>query len=459
LAAQQPGRQTSPIARETASIADFGDTSSFSTWRAAVAWMNTGSPKTLVIPRGVHAILRAMDDDPLQGILVFRNNPDILFQGGSELQFDDLRTPLLVFLNCTSGGIRGAPRLRFTGKVPSRDKVRLPSTLRASGFEPGYAFGGVYETMDVILSNSSNMHFDNLDVRAANPSVTSAIPFVINLKPATPSSRATGNRITNLTIRGFQHGVLFYGQDGLRIEGVDADQRTGLRIIAPGHVIYATGPDIPSVRSRNVLVTKIKDGSHPVDWPASRSNNLGTLAIKGISDSRIEKIRSYHPAGLITSIADNENNTFQDMCWRTDDRTPIVGASIYIISGARRNTYRRIVMLSPHKYAGIVSTSTGDSSDSYFEDVFIGSGEPKQGQRPTPLVYLYGSRVRSDRIALRASGGSSAALARFQVFPKTQDLRRLESASRWQPVKQVGGAPGALRAFGRLFAAACSWQD
>jgi hypothetical protein len=368
-----------------------------------------------------------------------------VFENGAVVEFDSLQRPLFVFLNCSSGGISGSPVLRFVGKTPVRNKDSLRTVLGGLGFQQDYSFGGVYETWNVILSNSSNMHFDNLDIRSLNLSEESVIPIVINLKPKTAGLRAVGNRIDNLTINGFQHGILFYGQEGLHINGVNADYRAGLDEIAPGHVVYSTGTNIPAVRSRNVVIRGVTDGPNPINWPASRDHNLGTLAIKALEQSKIEKIRSYHPAGLITSIADNDRNEFEDLCWTSNNHSPIVGSAIYIVGSATNNRYRRIVILASNKYAGIVSTSASDSSRSVFQDVVISSADPSPVDRVNPLIHLFGEDITRTNVMFRALTNQRHSLEQFHVIPIRQVISNKKAlASISQTIQLFHGLPGSL---------------
>ncbi|MDF0490937.1 hypothetical protein PX554_22685 [Sphingomonas sp. H39-1-10] len=429
-----------------ASIAEFGDTSTFSTWRAAAVWMNSGAPKTLIIPRGIHHIRRAAEDDPLSSLLVFTNNPTIFFESGAVLAFDDLRAPLLTFSGCTGGGIMGKPVFRFTGDTPRPGRSLLSAFFAVSGIPKGLSFGGGYELWSIILSNSDNMFFSDIDARPESLDQAHIIPFVLNLKPRAATIRASGNKIQNLSIGGYQHGVLFYGQQGLRIDGVKSDYRGGVNYIAPGHVIYSTGENLRAVRSRDVIIRRIEDGSHVLGWPASRKVSLGTLSMKGIENSIVEKVRSLHPAGLITSISDNYHNTFQDLCWISNDREPIVGAAIFIISTAIDNSYRRIYMSASSKNARILSTGTGDSSGSVFDQIYLsGLSAPSYGNSGS-FIDLFGSGVRKKDIIIHSVGATKAA-EQMQAFSvRSHNIEYSNSMEKdTGAVKFARGATGGLR--------------
>ena len=293
---------------------DFPDVSNNQTWGVTLT-----QSKLIVVPPNTS--------------IVGSTNPD--GTPATTIQWSISSIPIFIFdkaSNSSMSNIHGV----FVGVQPAYYPYGDVVLLKALGYNPTFPhlnqMSGSNAEMSALIYqfDSDNCSFNNFVVESANKDNGHIISFVFNIKGKGVVSTngggltdlASGNSITNITLRDILFGLLVSGQANMTMTGISSDWRGSVTGIAPGHLIYVTAQNVfdananitSVVNSTNMLIEGVTEG------PDTYSNVVagGTLAIKGVNGGTINNFTSSHPEGLIQTIYADQNLTFSNMTWTSN---------------------------------------------------------------------------------------------------------------------------------------------
>jgi hypothetical protein len=312
--------------------------------------------KLLVVPAGV----------------VIEGAPGEGGRPATRIHWRESSVPLLSFVRANGAGIRNIAFV-FDGVQPQFFPFQQEQYLDSVGYHTRW-LGGPYEMSAVVYAiESNNLRFENLTFQSSKADNEHTFAFGIvlkgqssvpppernSLKQMTPGTRvpggglsacSSGTSIRSVHFEDYVMGILASGQCNLTIENVSGDHRgswyrsfdptrenasnpTEFKNVGPpGHLIYLTfqiaydvtaSPDDRAIEQRvfhstarnsNVTIQNITEGGNTL----SNFNSLGTLSLKNIQGGTVRNISSQHPAGLIQSIVDAHDVTFENLRWSSD---------------------------------------------------------------------------------------------------------------------------------------------
>ncbi|MGY2489175.1 hypothetical protein [Cupriavidus sp. CP313] len=337
----------------------------------------------VVVPPGEY-LFEFSSANKLNDMINVGAGTEIVFREGAKILYSYNGLPLFNFVGVSHCGVYGAV-FEFIGDSQKKADYRFEAYLRRVGL--GAVFkGGDYELSSVIMAIGCDYCvFDGIRAHSRVRSNASVIGYLLNLKEkASGGGYARGNVIRNIDVSECVNPILVGGQDNLIVENVHSDARGANYYIAPGHVLYTSGPaNLPNV----VKVSNIYDGPTVLGFPEMAGRNLATLAVKQTARSSFTYIRTFHPEGILQSLSGCNDVLFEDIIWRSGnvDMRPTAPAINILDNGIVGNYDIRFVnvsLIADGKYRPIANTGSVDLqrrfkfSHIYIEtDVRLGEGQ------------------------------------------------------------------------------------
>jgi hypothetical protein len=338
-------------------------------WLFCFRELNSGNADVLLI-EGTHYLSRLQETDILSSVAVWKRGT-VHFLPHSIVDFDYLGAPLLICTGEDAKVLSGSPSFRFSGRTPHTHDVKVSDVAALADFTDATSFGGDYEAWSMILSFGSKLKVERLNVSSVQRGAdTPIIPFVINLKPLSVRRNASDISLNHLTLADFVHGILFSGQTGLSVFDVVALSRAGLPLVAPGHVLYATGIG-SKVENRWCHVERIFDQGEYSPGSQDNSRALGVIAAKRIYNSVFRHVHSRSFYGVLQSLQDCHYCEFLYFTYnsaRPDRKGP---PTINIVGNVCSNVFRHWTVTMKKSLFSITSDRTGQFSSNRFSDFSI----------------------------------------------------------------------------------------
>ena len=331
----------------------FGGANDHERFRNAIA-----SNRHILVTAGDYII----NNNDINKMLTHKNGQFIHFEDGARIFFDFNGMPLFNCINSSGGGLTGHPEFIFTGTSQIADTHTKAHYLAATGLSD-IVLGGNQELRSVIIRINCTNHklFDSVYFHSSTDDINHGICFCINDK-GNMINYVDGNTIGDCKFENHIHGILTAAQRNFRIGDMVSQKRWSHPSVAPGHVIYLTGSPTNGYL-KDGTVGKVSDLGNSLD--ENVTYNLAPIAPKGCINVQFGSVVSHHYSGLIQSMTNCRDCTFEKMVWRYDGTNADTQPHVNISGGTSTNITLDIEVDAPNvafKYSETSDTQLNNST-------------------------------------------------------------------------------------------------